>query len=93
MAPDSRLAATGTDDSFGATDEDPVIYLDLTNEGGLLCEDYAERNPDGTRALLAALNLKPRGRPADEPVGHVFDMGIYRATGSRRLASIFGTVL
>jgi len=93
MAPDSRLAATGTDDRFGASDEDRVIYLDLTNESGMLCEDYAERNPDGTRALLAALNLQPGGRPADPSLGPVFDIGIYRATGSRRLASIFGAAL
>lgn len=81
------------DSQFMAPDEDRVIYLDLANESGMLCEDYAERNPDGTRTLLAALNLQPGGRPADEPVGCVFDIGIYRATGSRRLASIFGTVL
>jgi len=38
-----------------------VIDLDLTDEHGLLCEDFAERNAAGTRALLAALNLGMTG--------------------------------
>ena len=38
-----------------------VIDLDPTDEHGLLCEDFAERNAAGTRALLAALNLGMTG--------------------------------
>ena len=93
MARNIRLAATGTEDSLGSSEGHRVIDLDLTDEHGLLCQDYAERHPDGTRALLAALNLQPGGHQADEPVGRVFDLGIYRATGSRRLASILGHLL
>ncbi len=93
MAPHIRLAATGTDGGFVRPDADRVIDLDLTDEGGILCEDYAERNPEGTRALLAALNLQPAGHRAGEPTLHVFDLGVYRATGCRRLASIFGSIV
>ncbi len=92
MARNIQLAATGTEDWRGVQ-PDRVIDLDLTDERGILCEDYAERNPKGTRALLAALNLQPNGQSDDEPVGDVFDLRIFRATGSRRLATIFGAVL
>ena len=38
-----------------------IVYLDLTDEHGQLFEDFAERNPPGTRALLAVLNLENPG--------------------------------
>lgn len=66
-----------------------VIDLDLTDEDGLLAEDFAERNPQGTRALLAALNLRIPGAPT-EAKADVFDMAVFRATGDRHLATIFG---
>ena len=68
----------------------PIIDLDLTDEDGLLAEDFAERNPQGTRALLAALNLR---RPGTSGIaaGHTFDVAVFRATGDRHLATIFGT--
>ncbi|MEO0494659.1 MAG: hypothetical protein AAF081_14710 [Actinomycetota bacterium] len=66
-----------------------IIDLDLTDEDGLLAEDFAERNPQGTRALLAALNLRIPGAPSASAV-EVFDMAVYRATGDRHLATIFG---
>ncbi len=93
MTPTIRLAATGTDGGSSPSDADRVIDLDLTDESAMLCRDYAERNPEGTRALLAALNLQPTGHQADEPTRHVFDLGVYRATGCRRLASIFGSIV
>lgn len=66
--------------------------LDLTDEAGLLARDRATYDPDGVRALLAELNLKPVSGPAlDAPCGQVFDLAVYRATGDRRLASLFGT--
>ncbi len=92
MAHDLQLAATGTDDLFASAGSS-VIDLDLTDEHGMLCEDYAERNPEGTRALLAALNLQASGPTPEQPEDGVFDLAIYRATGSRRLASLFGTII
>ncbi len=71
-----------------------AIDLDLTDEHGMLCEDYAEYNPAGVRSLLAALNLRSSGPSPVEPrdtEGQVFDFGIYQATGNRRLACLFGT--
>jgi len=75
-----------------------VIDLDLTDEHGTLCEEYAERNPEGTRALLAALNLQIPGAPADNTVDddaafetYLFEMAVYEATGCADLASIFRT--
>lgn len=69
--------------------DEQIIDLDLTDEEGLLAEDFAERNPQGTRALLAALNLRIPGAP-QEPRADVFDMAVFRATGDRHLATIFG---
>ena len=69
--------------------DERVIDLDLTDEEGMLVEDFAERNPQGTRALLAALNLK-NPAASSEPVAEVMDMAVYRATGDRRLATLFG---
>lgn len=66
--------------------------LDLTDEAALLPEDRARLDPSGVRALLSALNLKPVSGPmVDAPKGNVFDLAVYRATGDRRLATIFGT--
>ena len=64
--------------------------LDLTDEQGLLAADYVEYHPDGVRALLAALNLKPSGAAEVEEV-QIFDLAVYRATGDRRLATLFGS--
>lgn len=73
--------------------------LDLTDEAALLAADRARvsdrvavEDPDGVRALLSALNLKPvTGPMLDAPKGDVFDLAVYRATGDRRLACLFGT--
>lgn len=66
--------------------------LDLTNEAALLAEDRVEYDPCGMRTLLSALQLKPASGPmVDAPSGDVFDLAVYRATGDRHLASIFGT--
>ncbi|MDW3219347.1 MAG: hypothetical protein R8F63_12125 [Acidimicrobiales bacterium] len=71
-------------------------YLDLTDEAALLSESVDEErpcyDPTGVRALLAALNLKPVSGPmVDGPTGNVLDLAVYRATGDRRLATLFGT--
>ena len=71
-----------------ATDQ-PVIDLDLTDEGALLAEDFAEGDPQGSRSLLAALNLTNPAAPTGA-TAEVMDMAIYRATGDRRLALLFG---
>lgn len=66
--------------------------LDLTDETALLAKDRAEYDLRGVRALLAALNLKPVSGPMVDAVpGAVFDLAVYRATGDRRLATLFGT--
>jgi hypothetical protein len=70
--------------------------LDLTDETALLA-DQGERSRSGhdaggVRALLSALRLKPVSGPmVDAPRGSVFDIAVFRATGDRRLATIFGT--
>lgn len=76
-------------------------FLDLTDETALLSVRSEERRRDdlrvgydatGVRALLSALQLKPVGGPmVDAPKGDVLDLAVYRATGDRRLATIFGT--
>lgn len=69
-----------------------AIDLDLTNEHGMLCEDFAERNTEGTRALLAALNLQIPGAATEADVltpADVFEMAVFEATGCPELASIF----
>lgn len=76
--------------------------LDLTDEAALLADgdDGGSVRDDlrvgydrtGVRALLSALQLKPVSGPmVDEPKGDTFDLAVYRATGDRRLATIFGT--
>lgn len=65
------------------------IELDLTDEAGLLAEDAAERDPQGTRARLAALNLRNPAAPTG-PRAVVLDAAIFRATGDRHLAGLFG---
>lgn len=70
--------------------------LDLTDEASLLATAGDERrigyDPSGVRALLSALQLKPVSGPmVDLPRGDVFDLAVYRATGDRRLATLFGT--
>ncbi len=72
------------------SDSDDVVILDLTDEEGLAVQHFAEYDPEGVRSLLAALNLKPRGEhpPVDTDV---FDLSVFRATGDRHLASLFGT--
>jgi len=65
------------------------ISLDLTDESGLLVEKWVDMNPGGARSLLAALNLSniDESEPAvDAPI---FDLAIYRATGSSRLAELY----
>ncbi|MEM7143236.1 MAG: hypothetical protein AAF548_19600 [Actinomycetota bacterium] len=70
--------------------------LDLTDEAALAADepafDLARYDPRGVRALLSALQLKPVSGPmVDVPKGNVFDLAVYRATGDRRLATLFGT--
>lgn len=68
--------------------------LDLTDEIAFLHEDRGTYDPRGVRALLSALQLKPVSGPMvdlAESRGNVFDLAVYRATGDRRLATIFGT--
>ena len=66
--------------------------LDLTDEAKLLSEIRVDRDLDGVRELLSALKLKPVSGPMmDAPKGNVFDLAVYRATGDRRLATLFGT--
>lgn len=69
---------------------------DLTEEAALLVESVdGERacgDPSGVRALLSALNLQTVSGPVvDGPKGNVLDLAVYRATGDRRLATLFGT--
>lgn len=70
--------------------------LDLTDETVLLADTGGEgrdgRDVGGVRALLSALQLKPVSGPmVDAPRGNVFDLAVFRATGDRRLATLFGT--
>ncbi len=71
--------------------------LDLTDEASFHSEDAVvldldQYDPRGVRALLSALQLKPVSGPmVDAPQGNVFDLAVYRATGDRRLATLFGT--
>jgi hypothetical protein len=70
--------------------------LDLTDEPRLLAEDRAEYDPRGVRQLLSALQLKPVGGSSRNGSGGtdtaaVFDLAVFRATGDRRLATLFGT--
>ncbi|MFT5200688.1 MAG: hypothetical protein ACI9C1_000052 [Candidatus Aldehydirespiratoraceae bacterium] len=70
----------------------PRYEIDLTNETALLAKDRVENDTPGIRALLCALQLKPVSGPmVDTPKGNVLDLAVYRATGDRRLATIFGT--
>ena len=77
----------------------PQHVLDLTDEAALLAET-ADPAPvgdvhldlRGVRDLLSALQLKPVSGPmVDAPKGDVFNLAVFRATGDRRLATIFGT--
>ena len=70
--------------------------LDLTDEVALLAggRQVSRIGYDvtGARTLLSALRLKPVSGPGvDGPKGDVFDLAVYRATGDRRLATLFGT--
>jgi hypothetical protein len=66
-----------------------TVDLDLTDEISLLAEDSADNDPQASRARLAALNLRNPAQAIDaDPV--VFDVAIYKATGDRHLASLFG---
>ncbi len=83
MAEHLLLAAVGID-----TD---VADLDLRDEDEFLAADRAEYDVDGVRALLAAINLQPVGAQSSEQRdGEVMDLAVFRATGSRSLARIFG---
>lgn len=78
----------GTDDSLPMATHH---VLDLTDETLLLTDERTGYDPSGVRALLSALQLKPVSGPmVDRPLGNVFDLAVYRATGDRRLATIFG---
>lgn len=70
--------------------------LDLTDETALVSPSrdgvQVAYDATGVRALLSALQLKPVSGPMlDAPKGNVFDVAVYRATGDRRLATLFGT--
>ena len=68
-----------------------LTKLDLTKETSATDERVAY-DTDGVRALLSALQLKPVSGPmVDVLEGNVFDLAVYRATGDRRLATLFGT--
>jgi hypothetical protein len=80
--------ACDTAESWGMA----MIDLDLTDEHGMLCENFAEKHPDGTRALLAALNLQIPGAAAEADVlwaANAVEMAVFEATGCLELASIF----
>jgi hypothetical protein len=65
--------------------------LDLRDEPSLLARDRVEYDPGGVRDLLFALRLKPAaGAMVDVSRGDVFDLAVYRATGDRHLAALFG---
>lgn len=66
------------------------IDIDLTDEQGVLAEHSVEHDPESVRALLAALNLRAAGAPPADDRAVRFDFAVYRATGDRHLASIFG---
>ena len=69
-----------------------TLDLDLRDEDSFLASDRAEYDVDGIRALLAAINLQPVGRPTTEPRDtDLMDLAVFRATGSHRLAQIFGS--
>ena len=68
-----------------------IVELDLRDEDQLLAADRAEYDIDGVRALLAAINLQPVSAPSESRDVEVMDLAIYRATGSRSLARIFGS--
>ncbi len=73
------------------TDTD-AFDVDLRDEDELLAADRAEYDIDGVRALLAAINLQPVGSPSSLlREGEVVDLAVFRATGSRSLARIFGS--
>lgn len=66
--------------------------IDLTDERSLFAAERIDVDIDGMRSLLSALQLKPVSGPmVDAPRGDVFDLAVYRATGDRRLATLFGT--
>jgi hypothetical protein len=70
----------------------PHQVLDLRDEPRLLALDRVEYDPGGVRDLLFALRLKPAvGATVDASRGNVFDLAVYRATGDRHLAALFGT--
>ena len=64
--------------------------LALTDEEGLLFEDFAQFDPQRVRTLLAALNLQISGH-GEVRADEVFELAVYRATGDRHLATLFGT--
>lgn len=79
-----------TPNPFFETGSDGAVILDLTDEEGLAVQHYAEYDRNGVRSLLAALNLRAHG--GEPPVeADVFDISVFRATGDRHLASLFGT--
>jgi len=66
--------------------------LDLRDESRLLANDRVEYDLRGVRELLSALQLKPvGGAVVGTARGDVFDLAVFRATGDRRLAALFGT--
>ncbi len=65
------------------------LSLDLTDESGLLVENWVDRNPNGVRSLLAALNLSNLDQSEPDRDAPIFDLAIYRATGSTHLAELF----
>jgi hypothetical protein len=70
--------------------------LDLTDEAALFTtvvgDEMVTDDPSGVRALLSALQLKPVSGPmVGVSKGDVFDLAVYRATGDRRLSTLFGT--
>lgn len=79
---------SGCEAEFGGGDTSE-ISLDLTDEAGLLVENWVGMNPDGVRSLLAALNLSNLEAPEHEVDAPIYDLAIYRATGSAHLAELF----
>jgi hypothetical protein len=91
-----QVGSGGHSDRMHRTPPASHDILDLTDEAALFGDDRVvfrgRYDATGARALLSALQLKPVSGPmVDAPKGDVFDLAVYRATGDRRLATLFGT--
>lgn len=80
-------------DAVGATEakisSTREFTVNLTDGSGALVENFAESNPEGVRLLLAALDLSIGDLVSPSGSAPIFDLAMYRATGSVRLAELF----